>query len=195
MKCQKQKRKKAEREAVIAKLTSKIDLASAKSAELKAEVKVLQAELAKLAKQQADMDAIRAEEKAAYDQAKAELEQGIAGVQKALGVLRDYYGGAAFMQKQGGFDAFMQQPAKPKTFVKAEGAGASIIDILEVVESDFTKNLAAEETQEEDAVATYEKVTQENKVATTEKSQGVKYKTQEFVGLDKAVADMTGERE
>merc|ERR1719230_1240487 len=170
--------KKAEREAVIAKLTSKIDLASAKSAELKAEVKVLQAELAKLAKQQADMDAIRAEEKANYDTAKAELEAGIAGVQKALGVLRDYYGGAAFVQK--GFDAFMQQPAKPKTFVKAEGAGQSIIDILEVVESDFTKNLAAEETQEEDAVSTYEKTTQDNKVSTTEKSQGVKYKTQEL---------------
>merc|ERR1719454_1752841 len=195
MKCQKQKRKKAEREAVIAKLTSKIDLASAKSAELKAEVKVLQDELAKLAKQQADMDAIRAEEKAAYDQAKAELEQGIAGVQKALGVLRDYYGGAAFMQKQGGFDAFMQQPAKPKTFVKAEGAGQSIIDILEVVESDFTKNLAAEETQEEDAVATYEKTTQDNKISTTKKSQSVKYKTQEFTGLDKSIADMSGEKD
>merc|ERR1719399_2638600 len=185
--------KKAEREMVIAKLTSKIDLASAKSAELKAEVKVLQAELAKLAKEQAEMDSIRAEEKATYDTAKAELELGIAGVQKALGVLRDYYGGAALVQKS--FDAFMQQPAKPKTFVKAEGAGGSIIDILEVVESDFTKNLAAEETQEEDAVATYEKVTQDNKIATTEKSQGVKYKTQEFVGLDKSVADMTGERE
>merc|ERR1719258_910507 len=51
--------KKAEREAVIAKLTSKIDLASAKSAELKGEVKVLKSELATLAKQQADMDAIR----------------------------------------------------------------------------------------------------------------------------------------
>merc|ERR1719408_1075425 len=185
--------KKAELEAEIAKLTSKIDLAAAKSAELKAEVKELQAELAKLAKEQAEMDSIRAEEKAAYDKAKTELEAGIAGVQKALGVLRDYYGGASLLQK--GFDAFMQQPAKPKTFVKAEGAGGSIIDILEVVESDFTKNLAAEETQEEDAVATYEKVTQENKIATTEKSQGVKYKTQEFVGLDKSVADMSGERE
>jgi hypothetical protein len=185
--------KKADLEGVISKLTSKIDLASAKSAELKGEAKVLQKELATIAKQQAEMDSIRAEEKAAYDKAKAELEQGIAGVQKALGVLRDYYGGAAFVQK--GFDAFMQQPAKPKTFVKAEGAGGSILDILEVVESDFTKNLAAEETQEEDAVATYEKVTQENKVATTEKSQGVKYKTQEFVGLDKSVADMSSDRE
>merc|ERR1719183_3238396 len=187
--------KKSDLEAVISKLTSKIDLASAKSAELKDEVKVLQAELAKLAKEQAEMDSIRAEEKAAYDKAKAELEQGIAGVQKALGVLRDYYGGAAFVQKQGAFDSFMQQPAKPKTFVKAEGAGQSIIDILEVVESDFTKNLAAEETQEEDSVATYEKTTQDNKISTTEKSQAVKYKTQEFTGLDKSIADMTGEKD
>jgi len=186
--------KKGDLEAVVAKLTSKIDLAAAKSAELKDEVKVLQAELAKLAKTQAEMDSIRSEEKAAYDTAKSELEAGIAGVQKALGVLRDYYGGAAFVQNKG-FDAFMQQPAKPKTFVKAEGAGASIIDILEVVESDFTKNLAAEETQEEDSVSTYEKTTQDNKIATTEKSQGVKYKTQEFTGLDKAISDMTGDKD
>merc|ERR1719502_2526423 len=185
--------KKADLEGVISKLTSKIDLASAKSAELKGEVKVLQSELATIAKQQAEMDSIRAEEKAAYDKAKAELEAGIAGVQKALGVLRDYYGGAALVQKS--FDAFMQQPAKPKTFVKAEGAGASIIDILEVVESDFTKNLAAEETQEEDAVSNYEKTTQDNKIATTEKSQGVKYKTKEYTGLDKAISDMTGEKD
>merc|ERR1719191_1951745 len=139
------------------------------------------------------MDSIRAEEKAAYDTAKAELEAGIAGVQKALGVLRDYYGGAAFVQK--GFDAFMQQPAKPKTFVKAEGAGQSIIDILEVVESDFTKNLAAEETQEEDAVSVYEKTTQDNKLANTMKSQDVKYKTKEFKGLDKSISDLSAERD
>merc|ERR1719199_28664 len=80
--------KKAELEGVISKLTSKIDLAAAKSAELKGEVKVLQSELATLAKEQAERDNIRAEEKANYDQAKTELEQGIAGVQKALGVLK-----------------------------------------------------------------------------------------------------------
>merc|ERR1719502_702004 len=90
--------KKSELEGEISKLTSKIDLAAAKSAELKAEVKQLQAELATLAKEQAEMDSIRAEEKSAYDQAKAELELGISGVQKALGVLKDYYQGAAFVQ-------------------------------------------------------------------------------------------------
>jgi len=67
---------------------------------LKGEVKTLGAELATLAKEQAEMDSIRAEEKAAYDTAKAELSAGIAGVGKALGVLRDYYGGAAFVKRR-----------------------------------------------------------------------------------------------
>merc|ERR1719386_555183 len=100
--------KKAELDSEISKLTSKIDLAAAKSAGLKEEVKVLGAELATLAKEQASMDSIRAEEKAAFDKAKAELELGISGVQKALGVLKDYYqGSAALLQNAGGFNAFM----------------------------------------------------------------------------------------
>jgi len=188
--------KKAELEGVVTKLTSKIDLAAAKSAELKGEVKTLGAELAALAKEQASMDSIRAEEKAAYDTAKAELEAGIGGVQKALGVLKDYYnGGAALLQKAGGFNAFMQQPAAPQKHSASGGAGGSIISILEVVESDFTKNLADEEVQEADAVSVYQKTTQDNKLANTMKSQDAKYKTKEFKGLDKSISDLSGDRD
>merc|ERR1719472_159055 len=116
------------------------------------------------------MDQIRAEEKAAFDTAKSELELGVSGVQKALGVLRDYYQGAAsLVQNSAKFDAFMQQPAAPQKHSAAGGAGGSIIDILEVVEADFAKNLATEETEEADAVAVYEKTTQENKLSTTMK--------------------------
>merc|ERR1719235_1129661 len=188
--------KKSELQAEISKLTSKIDIAAAKSASLKQDVKDLQAELATLAKQQAEMDAIRADEKAAYDKAKAELELGISGVQKALGVLKDYYqGSAAFVQSSTNFDAFMQQPAAPKKHSKASGAGGSIIDILEVCESDFTKNLAAEETEESDAIDVYEKTTQENKMSVTMKSQDVKYKTKEFKTLDKSISELSGDKE
>jgi len=159
--------KKSELEAEMTKLTSKIDLAAAKSAGLKTDVKTLQAELATLAKEQAEMDSIRAEEKAAFDTAKSELELGIGGVQKALGVLKDYYQGSAAFVQNDKFDAFMQQPAAPQKHSAASGAGGSILDILEVCESDFTKNLAAEETEEADAVDLYEKTTQENKLSTT----------------------------
>merc|ERR1719504_314031 len=188
--------KKDELEGVVSRLTSKIDLAAAKSAELKSEVKTLSAELATIAKEQAEMDSIRAAEKAAYDTAKAELELGIGGVQKALGVLKDYYqGGAAFVQSSANFDAFMQQPAAPQKHEAVSGAGGSIIDILEVCESDFAKNLATEETEEADAVAVYEKTTQENKMSTTMKSQDAKYKTKEYKSLDKSIADLSGDRD
>merc|ERR1719145_507255 len=83
----------------------------------------------------------------------------------------------------------------PEQHVKASGAGDSIIDILEVVLSDFAKNLATEETEESDAVATYEKTTQENKISTTMKSQDVKYKTQEFKSLDKTISELSGDKE
>ena len=139
------------------------------------------------------MDSVRAEEKAAYDTAKAELELGINGVGKALGVLKDYYGGAALLQK--GIDAFMQQPAAPQQHSKAGGAGGSIIEILEVVQSDFTKNLADEEMQESDAISLYEKTTQDNKLASTMKSQDAKYKTKEHKGLDRSISDLSGDRD
>jgi hypothetical protein len=186
--------KKSELDAEISKLTSKIDINAAKSAGLKQDVKDLEAELAQLAKEQAEMDSIRAEEKAAYDTAKADLELGVGGIQKALGVLRDYYQGSAFVQSAAKFDAFMQQPAAPQKHSAAGGAGGSIIDILEVVEADFSKNLAAVEAEEADAVSVYEKTTQENKLSTTMKSQDAKYKTKEFKALDKSISDLSGDK-
>jgi len=187
----KSEEKKSELEEDIAALTAKIDKAMAKSASLKADVKELQGELAALAKLQAEMDSIRSEENAAYTKAKADLTLGLKGVRDALSVLRTFYGGAASMLQGGADDA---QPAKPVYHSKAEGAGGSIIGILEVVEGDFAKSLATEEAEESDAQAEYDKATQENKVTNTLKSQDVTYKTKEFKSLDKSVADMTSDR-
>jgi chromosome segregation ATPase len=183
--------KKSELEEDLAKLVANMDKAAATSEKLKGEVKVLQEELANLANLQSEMDKVRADEKAAYDKAVAELTLGLEGVRKALDVLRGYYG------NQAESEALLQdgQPAKPVNFKKAEGAGGSIIGILEVVESDFAKNLAEDEQEESDSVAEYEKQTQANKVETTEKQQSVKYKVQEFKALDKALADMASEKE
>merc|ERR1719310_1425277 len=90
---------------------------------------------------------------------------------------------------------FMQQPAKPEQHAKASGAGGSIIDILEVCESDFATNLAKEETEEADAQEEYEKTTQENKISKAMKEQDVKYKTQEAVALDKTISELSSDRE
>merc|ERR1719281_667457 len=92
------------------------------------------------------------------------------------------------------FNAFMQQPAMPEKHTAASGAGDSIINMLEVVESDFSDNLAKEEAEEADAAAVYDKTTQENKVTKTLKDQDVKYKTQEFKSLDKEIADLSSDK-
>merc|ERR1719189_511537 len=89
----------------------------------------------------------------------------------------------------------MNQPTMPESHDKATGAGSSIISILEVVESDFAKSLAAEETAEDDAAVEYEKLSQENKVTKALKEQDVKYKTAEAKSLDKAISELTSDKE
>merc|ERR1719265_3027497 len=100
--------KKQDLDSTIAKLTSKIDQSAARSASLKEEVVELEEELAALAKMQAEMDKIRQEQNANYQVAKAELEQGLGGVRKALDLLREYYGNNAALL-QGKLGASMEQ--------------------------------------------------------------------------------------
>jgi len=191
--------KKAELDDDVAKLTSKIDQATSKSAELKAQVQELENELGELAKASAEMDKIRMETHADYEVAKADLELGLSGVRKALQVLREYYGGgsAALVQSDAQFDSLMQQqqPPMPEHHSKADGAGSSIVGMLEVVESDFATNLAKEESEESDAQADFEKMTQENKITKTTKEQDVTYKTQEAKSLDQTIAELSGDRD
>merc|ERR1719323_2939386 len=168
--------KKAAKEAEIAKLTTRIDTKAARSATLKEEVAQLQNELSKLASTQAEMDKLRAEEKAAYAAAKADMELGIEGVKLALKVLTDYYAKAE------------------KAHAAAEGAGAGIIGLLEVIESDFTKGLAEMTATEESAAAAYDAQSKENEITKATKDQDVKYKTKEFKSLDKMAAEGTSDR-
>jgi chromosome segregation ATPase len=178
--------KKGELEATSAKLTTKIDQAAARSAQLKSEVKELQAELAKMASEQASAEQWRRDSHAEYVTAKADLEQGLGGVRKALNVLQEYYA-------QG--SALVQQPAVPELHSAASGAGQSIVGILEVVESDFADNLAKTESEESTSQEAFEKDTQEFKISKTKKDQDVKYKTQEFTGLDKSISELSSDRE
>jgi len=187
--------KKSELDDDIEALTAKIDQASSQSAQLKEEVAEAQESLAAISKEQVEMDTMRREQNADYKAAKADLEAGIAGVEKALAVLRDYYGGAssAAMIQQDDW-SMIQQPAKPASHSKSSGAGGSIIDILELCESDFSKDLAGEESAESDAQESYDKQTQENKIQKTMKEQDVKYKTQEFKALDTEITELSSDK-
>jgi len=168
--------KKADRVAEIEKLNTAIDSMSARSAQLKEEVATLEKELADIAASQAKMDQIRAAEKEEYLSNKADMEQGIKGVHLALKVLTEYYA------------------KDDKAHSAAGGAGGGIIGLLEVVESDFSKGLSDMTGAEESAKSEYDQITKDNEIATTTKTQDVKYKTKESKDLDKATAEAESDR-
>jgi len=176
------KAKRDDKQSDLDDLHTKIDKATSKIAKLKEEIATLQAELAAIAKAQKEADAMRAEEAAAWAEAKADYESGVEGVGMALQVLRDYYA-----EKE---EAFVQT-----THDKATGAASGIIGMLEVVESDFSKNLAEGSAAEAMAIEAYEKLTQDNKIATTEKETAVKYKTKDQKETEAALIGLKEDKE
>merc|ERR1719359_1106612 len=164
-------------------LTTKIDQASAKIAKLKQGIQTLQQELGQIAAAQKEATELRQKEADAWASAKADFEAGIEGVGMALQVLRDYY---AEKDKE----ALLQT-----THDKATGAATGIIGMLEVVESDFTKMLAEGTAGEKMAQDSYEKLTQDNKIATTEKSTAAKYKAKDQKETEAALAGDKEDRE
>jgi len=167
--------KKQEKTAEIEKLSTRIDRASAKSAELKAQVATLQNELAKLAGSQAKMDQLRREEKEEYVASKAEQEKGLEGIKLALNLLKEYY-------------------ASDAAHTAAVGAASGIVGLLETIESDMTKTLAALIADEETAAAEYDHMSKENEIERTSKGQSVKYKLKESKQLDKATSENNADR-
>lgn len=197
--------KKAELQDETEGLQARIDEMASRSALLKEEVKDLQEDLLRLAESQNGMDEARTQTKETYEAAVADLEKGLTGIRSAIKILRDYFAsdeedssaaaGASLEQTDASFTAFMQQPAPPEKHEKSSGAGGSIIGMLEVVESDFAKNLAEENTEESAAVAAYESETMDNKVSKATKEQDIKLKTKESKGLDKSISDNEGDLE
>jgi len=168
--------KKADKNAEIEKMSTRIDRMNAQSSLLKEEIAELQAGLAKLASSQSQMNKIRAEEHEEYASNKADMEKGLQGVKMGLKVLSEYYA------------------SEDKDHKAATGAGQSIIGLLEVVESDFSKNLAEIVSSEEMAVSVYEQQTKENEVDNTAKTQSVHYKTKESKRLDKDSVELNSDR-
>jgi len=104
------------------------------------------------------------------------LEKGLAGLKGALKVLNEYYA------------------KEDKAHDAADGAASGVISLLEVCEADFAKNLAQVNTDEDMAVAAYEKETKENEIETTTKDQDVAYKTKDAKQLDKYAAELKSDR-
>jgi len=165
-------------EAEESKLSTRIEKAMADIGSLRQEIAELNAALAHTAKSQQESDKLRAQEHEEYVKAKGDFEQGLTGVRTALKVLRDYY------EKKGA--SFFQSTSK---HAASSDVGGSIIDILEVAESDFARSLAEGQASEDDEQEGYEKTTQDNKVSTATKKASVEGKTQEAARLEQSITD------
>jgi len=178
----KTKKRRGELEHDVETLTAKIDKATSQSAKLKEEVAQLNKELADIATSQAEVEKLHAEAGDVFKETKADLEQGLDGVRMALKVLKEYYA------KDG--ESLAQMKYEPSS-----GAASGIIGMLEVIESDFSKNLAGAIAENENEAIEYEKVSMENRVSKAMKEQDVKYKTKEAAGLDKSIAEHSSDLE
>jgi len=154
-------------------VTTELDQMTSRSEKLTEDVAMLETALKDIQASQAEMDQLRREEKAVYTKQRADLEQGVEGVKLALQVLKEYY------EKAG-----------------ESGSATGIIEMLELVESDFSKSLAEIISVEESAAATYESETKENAVEKATKAGDSKFKSKEIVRLADSISgrksDLTG---
>jgi len=169
--------RKEDKSTKIEQLSTKIDQMTSRAAELKAQIADLETGLSQLTGAQAEMDKLRQKEKDEFTKNKSDMEAGIQGVKVALKVLRDYYAQGSEAQRS-----------------PSSGASSSLLGLLEVIESDFSKGLTEMVAAEESAEAAYEKETKENAVEKATKEKDVEYKTKEAASLEKDAAEASNDR-
>ncbi|CAJ1412536.1 unnamed protein product [Effrenium voratum] len=157
-------------------LQTKMDGAASKSATLKAEASELRKALAVLAETEANATALREKESAQFEKTVPEVQEGLEGVKTALKVLREYYQGTKAASNRG-------------------GTATGVVGMLEVVESDFAKNLAQLRVAEATAKEDFKKGMQDLKLEKTRKEQDVKYKTQAAQRLDADLTELQSDSE
>jgi hypothetical protein len=160
------------------KVTARMDTAATTIAELQEAVKTLEGEVAEIDRASAEASAIRSEENADFLKASKDYKDSAAAVAAAVQVLKSYYEGSFIQVKS------RTTRAKQPEFLQKQEAGGTIISVLEIAESDFTKLLAEAETEEEAAAKAFAAFSQESQVGKAAKQAEVKGKQSEAKTLE-----------
>jgi chromosome segregation ATPase len=160
------KEKLAAKSSEVSKYQNRIDKVVSKSAGLKSEVSELKDALSSLMDAKSKATKIRSKESALFKKNEPEIQQGLEGVKIALKALREYYGN------------------------QDQGAATGIVGMLEVVESDFAKQLAEMRVAESTAAEDFKKEEEDMKLERTRKEQDVQYKTEAHQRLDADLTDV-----
>jgi len=180
----KSKVSQADKESKLDKFTARVDKATSGKAELEDAVKTLEAEIAEIDKATAEATAIRTKENEDNTAAMKDFKDSADAVVSAIGVLKSFYEGGAFIQ----LSSRTTSMAKARAHMKAKArfgndAAGAIMSILEVAEEDFTRLYAETEAEENTAETAFQSLITENKVSKATKQAELKGKISEIKGL------------
>jgi chromosome segregation ATPase len=170
----KSKAKQADLTAKLDMHAVRIEKATAGIDQLKVQIKSLQEAMAAMDSAEAEATALRQKEHAEYEKASSDYKLSAEAVANAIAVLQQYY-------SQG---SFVQSKQAPEFGSAKSDISGTIVEMLEVAESDFTSLLAEAEASEKAAQAAFDKLSQENEVARAANVEEVKGKENEVGRLD-----------
>jgi len=160
------KAKQAELTAKSDKYGVRIEKATATIAELKEQIKTLQAQMAEMDAKQAEATGLRTKEHEEFMKASKDYKDSAEAVANAISVLQEYYSSGSFAQLK----------EAPELGGAKTDIADTIMGMLEVAESDFTSLLAEAEASESAAQSSYDKLTEQNKLTKTANTEEVKGK-------------------
>merc|ERR1719214_30614 len=154
----------------------RIEKGAAAKAKLESQIKTLQEEVAAIDSANSEATSLRSKENTEYKKASAEYKQSADAVANAIQTLQAYYSQGSFVQ--------LKTTAGPEFGGAKSDIGTTIIEMLEVAESDFTRLLAESEAAERTAQSAYDTLSQKDAVAKAAKLAEVKGKQGEVKSLE-----------
>merc|ERR1719311_1723215 len=160
--------------------------AEAKIAKLEEEIATLMSEVAELTKALNEATQLRGEEKAENTKTLADANAGLAGVTKAMKILKDFYDNALIQTKteykppkgdaSGNTVGDLAPDSFSGDFSGNQDAATGIIGQLDVIKSDFEGTIDATKTAESDAESEFQDYKTETEDEISEKEDLVKTK-------------------
>lgn len=182
-----------EREDEAKRKKAAVELASSQVAQLRQELATLADELGQIAASDQELTKMREAEHEEHVKAYKDLQLGVAGVQAAIKALRDYYSQdrqPVSVDMAASMALAAEGRAPRLAEVEASTAGAGVISLLEVVESNFARNMADLQSQDRNAQENYDQMIHESQVLKAQKNADVKHKTTEATNLERSVTEL-----
>lgn len=166
-------------------INSRLESALAKKQSLEDRVSELQTQIKDIESADAEALKIRQDENTVFLKQEADFKEAAAAVDDAIDVLKDFYGDV-------GIGAFVQQPAAPpKLGGRKDASAGGILSILDMMSDQFSTTVDKLQREEREAVEAYEKLTNENEVAKTNKLMEIKTSESQIMSLTEAAGDYT----